>query len=546
MGLIEVYDPEKHAFFPAQVIDVTGDSCDCKFLVDGVRRKVESEFVRLVPDTPQAESYAPRQDVEVCCQSNTEPGGDHELGQCWWEAQILALKGEFCHVSYKNWDKSYDEIVEIEYIRPASGLPAQALRFEKHDIPLPAKLREWAKDLANLEELKNKSQAWGLSLQESKKSTKLCLLGTKNSAEMAKMLLTLHSKHQDGLRQLESEASKLQIEKEKRQEQYGNSVHAMFDVEDQLIGAIVGQKGSHINAAIKESGVHSAYVDNGKVIIHGPDQESVDACREMLELVREQVEVDESMLGWVIGKRGANIREMEQETGVISIRVVGTQVEFIGTKFAVMKGKLWLEEHTTYVDPMNDARQAVNDRYQELQAEEQYNWTKGSGGKGRGKGKGKGKGDRRDGKGGRGGRQGGGERVVEAMKPVGRGFEQEDGDFPDLPMPNPASPKEDDQSNKQSKPKPKGKKGGAPGEGAVEEARVPKNGRGRGRGGKGDRGGRGRGKGGSKDAKDAAPPKPAPKVEKAKPKDEKAGADSNNNSNAKPQRNRNRKNQSDE
>ena len=64
---------------------------------------------------------------------------------------------------------------------------------------------------------------------------------------------------QDGLRQLESEASKLQIEKEKRQEQYGNrsrwhaprvcrlrwlcSVHAMFDVEEQLIGAIVGQKG---------------------------------------------------------------------------------------------------------------------------------------------------------------------------------------------------------------------------------------------------------------------------------------------------------------
>lgn len=99
------------------------------------------------------------------------------------------------------------------------------------------------------------------------------------------------------------------------------------------------------------------------MIIHGPDSASVERCKDMLELVKERVTVDESMLGWVIGKRGANIREMEQETGVISIRVVDNVVEFVGTKFAVMKGKLWLEEHTAYVDEMNDARQQVTSLY---------------------------------------------------------------------------------------------------------------------------------------------------------------------------------------
>ena len=64
--------------------------------------------------------------------------------------------------------------------------------------------------------------------------------------------------------------------------------------------------------------------------------------------MKENVEIDPSMLGWVIGKRGANIREMEQVTGVLKIRVVGdNSVEFIGTKSAVCRGKLYLEEHTT-------------------------------------------------------------------------------------------------------------------------------------------------------------------------------------------------------
>jgi len=40
---------------------------------------------------------------------------------------------------------------------------------------------------------------------------------------------------------------------------------------------------------------------------------------------------------------------MEQETGVIKIRVIENTVEFVGTKQAVMKGKLWLETHTKYL-----------------------------------------------------------------------------------------------------------------------------------------------------------------------------------------------------
>ena len=120
--------------------------------------------------------------VEVCCQSDQEPGGNHELGRCWWEAELANCKGDFCSVSYvvccsaaataetlQGWDKSHDEIVELEYVRPSAGLPNQALHFEKHEIPVPTKLNRWVEDIENLEGLKNKCGAWGLSVQKSSK-----------------------------------------------------------------------------------------------------------------------------------------------------------------------------------------------------------------------------------------------------------------------------------------------------------------------------------------------------------------------------------------
>lgn len=535
MGFVEVYDVEKRAFFPAQVLDIQGNKCQCEFFVSGEVRQVEMQNVRLAPGAPPAGiSYIDKAQIEVCCRSDQEPGGDHDLGQCWWEAEIKNIKGEFCSIHYLGYDKSFDEIVEIDHIRPASGLPNPTLHFEKHEIDVPAKLKTWVERAENLEDLKDKCGAWGLSVQKTRKGVKLSLLGTQTATDMAKMLMQLHAKHQDGLRSLENEAHKLQSEKEKRQEQYGNSVNCTFEVEERLIGAVVGAKGSHINGAIAESGVHSAYVEHnegssepGKVIIHGPDRESVERCRELLEIVKETIEVDESLLGWVIGKRGATIKEMETQTGVLKARVIGNTVEIVGTKQAVMMGKLWLETHTTYLDPLNAAREEVDECYKELQ-NDRYS-QRGKGGKG-GKGS-KGRApryfdDERD------------ERPAPKQQPQrsSKQFKAEAAEFPDLPKPLPeangeaalAIPKPSGKNKGKNKPAAKPDANGT----APVEAAVP---RGKSRG-------RGRGKGsngkGNKDVKPVVVKLAAPKEEASK-ESKPEGAKGE----GKPQRNRARKNQ---
>jgi hypothetical protein len=509
MGLVEVYVEQKHAFLPARVLDIKGDQCECEFLVSGKRSMVNMQCVRLAPELDNAQ-YKDKDQVEVCCQSDEEPGGDHDNAQCWWEAEISAVKGEFCHIHYTGWDKCYDEIVELMHLRPSTGLPERKLSFEKHDIPVKANLKTWIQQASNLDGVKNQSGAWALSVKNPKaKKMSLTLLGTKTSAETAFMLLQLHSKHQDQLHSLEVEAAKLQEEKEARQEQYGNSVHDSFKVEDELIGAIVGLKGSHIRKAERDSGVHSAYIEDGRVIIHGPDQQSVDDCRAMLEIVKDEVQVESNMLGWIIGKRGSNIKEMEQETGVIKIRVIDTTVEFIGTKQAVMKGKLWLETHTKYLEDFGDARTKVNESYQEFaDVERLHGGMRGKGGRGRGGG-GKGR--------------GGGNGPVEARRER-KPYQGDDADFPslpDVPKPKPAprgnGAKPSGKGGGNPKPKPKG---AAPEAAETVEVQRPSGRGGRGRGGAGGKGrGRGQGKSEAKpapkgDAADVSIPKPEGKPQR--------------------------------
>merc|ERR1712022_101522 len=116
---------------------------------------------------------------------------------------------------------------------------------------------------------------------------------------------------------------------------------------------------------------------------------------------------------------GTNIKEMQLETGVMSIRVVDNDVEFIGTTQAVMKAKLWLETHTTYLEDFDSARQKIDSAYHDIQEQTHLNYSRGGKGN-RGKGRGK------------------GERVVavEAHRER-RPYKNEEENFPSLPKPSP-------------------------------------------------------------------------------------------------------------
>ena len=128
----------------------------------------------------------------------------------------------------QGWEKRYDEIVEIDRLRPHVEGPTTAMTIERHTLDVPPELNVWVHDVANLrDQIKDKCGALGLTLfdpaggaknAKNKKGAKgkaggacqLVVLGDKSAASKAAMLLKLHAKHQVGLKGLKEKAAGLE------------------------------------------------------------------------------------------------------------------------------------------------------------------------------------------------------------------------------------------------------------------------------------------------------------------------------------------------
>ena len=53
-----------------------------------------------LPIQSDGSTFPCRDQVEVRCKSDEEPGGDHDNALCWWKAEIVAIEGEFCLIHY--------------------------------------------------------------------------------------------------------------------------------------------------------------------------------------------------------------------------------------------------------------------------------------------------------------------------------------------------------------------------------------------------------------------------------------------------------------
>ena len=65
----------------------------------------------------------------------------------------------------QGWEKRYDEIVEIDRLRPHVEGPTTAMTIERHTLDVPPELNVWVHDVANLrDQIKDKCGALGLTL----------------------------------------------------------------------------------------------------------------------------------------------------------------------------------------------------------------------------------------------------------------------------------------------------------------------------------------------------------------------------------------------
>jgi len=163
------------------------------------------------------------------------------------------------------------------------------------------------------------------------------------------------------------------------------------------------------------------------------------------------VEVPQDKLGWIIGKKGANIAELQQETGVsradVSKNSNPPTVVLIGTRTAVDNGVLWLQCHTNYLEEMAQQEADISDLYKELDSTSlgprSRSGPKGGGQQGKGSGTAKGGGWG----GGRGGGRDGGQDGGRAQETIPQ---------PRIQTENPPAPRASKNDTPAPKPKPQG------------------------------------------------------------------------------------------
>eukprot|EP00092_Neocalanus_flemingeri_P108269 GFUD01139028.1.p1 GENE.GFUD01139028.1~~GFUD01139028.1.p1 ORF type:complete len:238 (+),score=57.41 GFUD01139028.1:71-784(+) len=123
------------------------------------------------------------------------------------------------------------------------------------------------------------------------------------------------------------------------------------EVDQQMVGKLIGKSGEKIKALANETGARIRVIgDRGEQLVRIIGvKENVEAARDkVVEMTKStKIKVGANMAGKIIGKSGANIRALQDETGA-SVKVVKngdeTMVEVIGSDESVQAAQMKVKE----------------------------------------------------------------------------------------------------------------------------------------------------------------------------------------------------------
>jgi hypothetical protein len=189
---------------------------------------------------------------------------------------------------------------------------------------------------------------------------------------------------------------------------------------------VIGAGGAHVRRVTEETGVDRVVVDReaGVVRIVGHRAADVARARAALEVCSVAVRVPDDKVGYIVGKEGKNINELQARSGATQLRLAhegaaGALVRVLGSRAACDKARLLIEAQLAYLNEAEAEAKQVEDMKRQLEAmnvswgEDSFLIMRGGGGgdrdaEGGGGGYGGGRGYGGRGGGGRGGRGEGG------------------------------------------------------------------------------------------------------------------------------------------
>jgi len=191
----------------------------------------------------------------------------------------------------------------------------------------------------------------GCSIQKGDPSSVL-LIGSDEAIRKGKIVLEIHFFHQGHIQNFHERYEKSSERLQELEEICNSGITEEFVVEDDsLVGFIIGSGGENIKKVRQEHDVEVSVLDGSptKVVIRGETREQVAAARAQCEFVSKIIPVEQDMIGWMFGKAGRNIQEIKAKTGVVKITLhKETNLVVVGVRDAVETATTLLECHAQY------------------------------------------------------------------------------------------------------------------------------------------------------------------------------------------------------
>lgn len=131
---------------------------------------------------------------------------------------------------------------------------------------------------------------------------------SREAAQLARNLVETHLKLQLKVKAAETRLLRVQTDLFSTQGEIASGQMVEFIVPSELIGLIIGKKGARIKQIESETGVTSINVrDNGQITIYGKDSPSVQRAKELLELREDSFPLTAQQAEWLSNKNNAGI-----------------------------------------------------------------------------------------------------------------------------------------------------------------------------------------------------------------------------------------------
>lgn len=131
------------------------------------------------------------------------------------------------------------------------------------------------------------------------------------------VLLETELQHQKTLHRMRERTARVARELEEARREVEAGLRAEFQVPPAAVGAIIGKKGSNLRDVEDLTGVMVVVdTETATIRIRGPDADSVHQARDLLEYAECIIEIPEGAASFLIGTRGATITSIEQASGV--------------------------------------------------------------------------------------------------------------------------------------------------------------------------------------------------------------------------------------